>query len=122
MVLVDTSVWISLYRRRRSEIGERMWRLVARGDAAICGQIWVEFIGGFRRSPERQRMVAGLRWFPFLDSDRQVFERAADLLARHAVLGPGDAIIAATAIHARVQLFTLDSDFQALTSEGLSLF
>jgi hypothetical protein len=66
VVLVGASVWISLYRRRRSEIGERMWRLVARGDAAICGQIWVEFIGGFRCSPERQRMVAGLRWFPFL--------------------------------------------------------
>lgn len=44
MVLVDTSVWISLYRRRGSEVGERLWQLVARNEAAICGQVWVEFI------------------------------------------------------------------------------
>lgn len=29
MVLVDTSVWIALYRGRASEIGERLWQLAA---------------------------------------------------------------------------------------------
>ena len=38
MVLVDTSGWISLYRRRNNEVGEKMWRVVARNEAALCGQ------------------------------------------------------------------------------------
>ena len=48
MVLVDTSIWISLYRRKDAEIGQLIWALTARNEAAITGQIWVEFLGGFR--------------------------------------------------------------------------
>jgi predicted nucleic acid-binding protein len=122
VVLVDTSVWISLYRRRNSEVGEKMWRLVARNEAALCGQVWVEFVGGFRRTLERRGMVRGLRAFPFLPTERPAFERAAEILGRNPKLGAGDAIIAATAITARVPLFTLDGDFAAVSSEGLVLF
>ena len=47
MVLVDTSIWIALYRKRGVEIGQKIWMLAARNEAAISGQIWVEFLGGF---------------------------------------------------------------------------
>jgi len=122
VVLVDTSVWISLYRRRGSEIGERLWQLVARNEAAVCGQVWVEFIGGFRREAERREYESSLGAFPFLPTTREAFGRAARCLARHPHLGSGDAIVAATAIENGARLFTLDADFRTLEREGLELF
>jgi predicted nucleic acid-binding protein len=121
MVLVDTSVWIALYRKRASEVGECLWQLAASNQAAVCGQVWVEFIGGFRRERERAEYEGTLAAFPFLPTSRAAFETAARYLARHPKLGPGDAIIAATAIENRAQLFTLDTDFRVLAKDGLEI-
>ena len=122
MVLVDTSVWISLYRRRDDPVGQPLWALVVRNEAAVCGQVVVEFLGGFRKIAERRSYTQALRAFPFLETTRLAFERASDLLADHPSLGPGDAIIAATAITTGASLFTLDGDFRSLVAEGLELF
>ena len=121
MVLVDTSVWSALYRGRTSEVGERIWQLAASNRAAVCGQVWVEFLGGFRRETERREYEASLAAFPFLETRRAAFTRAAQYLARHPALGPGDAIIAATAIDHGAALFTLDGDFRVLVKQGLEL-
>jgi predicted nucleic acid-binding protein len=122
MVLVDTSIWIALYRKERSEDGEKMWMLAARNEAAVAGQIWVEFLGGFRERSIRSAYAEKLRAFPFLETTRSAYELAADLLAAHARLGAGDAIIAATAIASNVPLWTADRDFHELTPDGLRLF
>lgn len=122
MVLVDTSIWISLYRREASEIGQRMWTLVTANQAALCGQIWVEYLGGFRKDTLRKEHEKALHKFPFLETTRAAFEKAAEILAHHTRLGAGDAIIAATAILNGSPLFTLDKDFLLLTSEGLKLY
>lgn len=121
MVLVDTSVWIALYRKKTSAIGERLWQLAASNQAAVCGQVWVEFIGGFRRARERAEFEETLAAFPFLPTSRAGFESAARYLALHPKLGPGDAIIAATAIENRARLFTLDGDFRVLAKDGLEI-
>lgn len=122
MVLVDSSVWISLYRKRTTEVGERLWQLTVRNEAAVCGQIWVEFIGGFRRERERREYEDSLAAFPFLPTGRSEYGAAARLLARHPRLGPGEAIIAATAIGHGAALYTLDRDFTTLSADGLELF
>lgn len=122
MVLVDTSVWISLYRKERTEIGQKIWVLTAANQAAICGQVWVEYIGGFRRRPDRLEQARTFRSFPWLETTRETYERAADLVAEYPRLGFGDALIAATAILTKSELFTLDRDFLILASEGLKLF
>jgi len=122
MVLVDTSIWIALYRKERSEDGEKMWMLAARNEAAVAGQIWVEFLGGFRERSIRSAYAEKLRAFPFLETTRSAYELAADLLAAHPRLGAGDAIIAATAIASNVPLWTADRDFHELTPDGLRLF
>ncbi len=122
MVLVDTSIWISLFRKEKSGIGQKMWALVADNKAAICGQIWVEYLGGFRKEQDRRHHERALKDFPFLETTRETFERAADLLGNYPRLGPGDAIIAATAIKTKSPLFTLDRDFRSLTAEGLALY
>ena len=122
MVLVDTSVWIALYRKEKTDVGQKMWALVAENQAALCGQVWVEYLGGFRKEAERRENTAGLRRFPFLEPTRGAFEKAAELLARHPRLGSGDAIIAATAMTTKSPLWTLDRDFSSLITEGLELF
>jgi len=122
MVLVDTSIWIALYRKQRAEPGEKMWMLAARNEAAVAGQIWVEFLGGFRDRSIRSAFAEKLRAFPFLETTRAAYDLAADLLAAHPRLGAGDAIIAATAISSDASLWTADRDFHELTSDGLRLF
>lgn len=122
MVLIDTSVWISLYRKEKTAIGQKMWVLVAENQAALCGQVWVEYLGGFRKEAERRMHEKSLQAFPFLETTRKAYEIAAHLLAQHPRLGPGDAIIAATAIDTKCPLLTLDRDFSILIPEGLELF
>jgi predicted nucleic acid-binding protein len=122
MVLIDTSIWIALFRKQRAEIGEKMWMLAARNEAALAGQVWVEFLGGFREQSIRSAYEENLRAFPFLETTRAAYDLAANLLAAHPRLGAGDAIIAATAISSNATLWTADRDFHELTSVGLRLF
>lgn len=121
MVLVDTNIWIQLYHKKETRLGELLWDLVAKNQAAICGQIWVEFLGGFRKPEERKHFEKSFRAFPFVETTLKAFQLAADCLARHPKLGSGDAIIAATAITTECPLMTLDKDFQPLEKEGLKL-
>ena len=122
MVLVDTSIWIALYRKRELAMGQEIWMLVARNEAAVSGQIWVEFLGGFRNESIRSGYEEKLRAFPFLDTTKKAYELAARLLSAHPRLGPGDAIIAATAITADALLWTADRDFDELAPHGLRLY
>jgi predicted nucleic acid-binding protein len=121
MVLVDTSIWISLYRKKDAETGQRIWMLTARNEAAVTGQIWVEFLGGFRDPVTRAAYTEKFRAFPFVETGRDSYDLAAELLAAHPRLGAGDAIIAATAITSGAALWTADADFNDLRAEGLTL-
>ncbi|MBI3541183.1 MAG: PIN domain-containing protein [Deltaproteobacteria bacterium] len=121
MILIDTSVWISLYRKDKAEIGQKMWALTAANEAALCGQVWVEFVGGFRKKDQRKEYEKLLKAYPFLDTSREAYEKAAEFLANHPRLGAGDAIIAATAVTQKVPLLTLDHDFKVLEKEGLEI-
>jgi predicted nucleic acid-binding protein len=122
MVLVDTSIWISLYRNRSTQLGQKMWMLAGRNEAAIAGQIWVEFLGGFRKAEVRASFEDKLRAYPFLETSRAAWELAANLLAAHPRLGAGHAIVAATAITCKASLWTADDDFTELAKDGLMLF
>jgi predicted nucleic acid-binding protein len=122
MVLVDTSIWISLYRKKGAEIGQKIWMLAARNEAAVAGQIWVEFLGGFREQSIRDAYAEKLRAYPFLETTRAAYDLAADLLAAHPRLGAGDAVIAATAITSDAALWTADRDFDQLLDRGLRFF
>jgi predicted nucleic acid-binding protein len=122
MVLVDTSIWIALYRKREAAMGQTIWMLVARNEAAVSGQIWVEFLGGFRDESIRSGYEEKLRAYPFLGTTRKAYELAAQLLSAHPRLGAGDAIIAATAITSDAFLWTADRDFDELAPHGLRLY
>jgi predicted nucleic acid-binding protein len=122
MVLVDTSVWISLFRKKGGDLGEKMLSLIANNAAALCGQVWVEYLGGYRKEALRKFHETALKSFPFLETPRGAFNLAANLLADYPRLGAGDAIIAATAIVHDAPLLTLDKDFLPLAKRGLELF
>jgi predicted nucleic acid-binding protein len=122
MVIVDTSIWISLYRRKAAEIGERMWMLTVRNEAAVIGPVWVEFLGGFRDRATRAAYTEKFRAFPFIETERGAYDLAAELLAAHPRLGAGDAVIAATAIMSGAALWTPDADFHELRADGLRLY
>ena len=122
MVIIDTSIWISLYRKKTAEIGELIWMLTVRNEAAVVGQVWVEFLGGFRDRATRSSYAEKLRAFPFIETGRGAYDLAAELLAAHPRLGAGDAIIAATAMTSGAALWTTDTDFDELRADGLRLY
>lgn len=122
MVLVDTSIWISLFRKKDAESGQKIWALTARNEAAVTGQVWVEFLGGFRDRVTRTAYAEKLRAYPFIETGRAAYDLAAELLADHPRLGAGDAIIAATAITSGAELWTADMDFHDLLPAGLHLY
>lgn len=122
MVLVDTGVWISLFRKKTDPLGEVMYELAANNKAAICGQVYVEFIGGFRKIALRKEYAASFSVFPMISTGHSDFILAAELLAQYPHLGVGDAIIAATAINQQLPLLTLDKDFMPLSRHGLAIY
>lgn len=122
MVIVDTSIWISLCRKKSAEIGQILWMLAVRNEAAITGQIQVELLGGFRDRPLRAAYAEKLRAYPFVETDRPAYDLATELLAAHPRLGAGDAIVAATTIRSGAVLWSLDADFKELLADGLQLY
>jgi predicted nucleic acid-binding protein len=122
MVLIDTSVWISLYRKKPTPIGELIWMLVTGGEAAVCGQTLVEFLGGFRKQVDFQNYKDRFQALPFIESTLETFLLAAELHAAEPSFGPGDAVIAATAIQSKTPLLSLDQDFKKFCQYGLDLF
>lgn len=119
MVLIDTSIWISLYRKQSARVAQRLTSLTAANRAAVCGQVWVEFLGGFRDSRKRAAYGDVMDGYPWLDTPREAFELAAEWSAEFPALGPGDTIIAATAVTHDVPLLTLDRQFDSLVKKGL---
>ena len=85
----------------------------------MTGQIWVEFIGGFRKSELRGNYQNLMAAYPFADTSRVAYDVATGLTVDHPPLGAGDAIMAATAITAGARLWTFDDHFGALRDAGL---
>ena len=121
MVILDTSIFIALYRKREHRLGQLVWYLTNRNEAALIGQVWVEYLGGFRDPQKQARHRELLSAFPWVDTDKRAYDKAACWLAKYPRLGAGDAIIAATAFCNGCDLLTLDRDFLSLQGEGLSL-
>lgn len=121
MILIDTSVWIRLYRKKNSPLGQFVWSLVTKNEAAVCGQILVEFLGGFKNQLERKRFQKLIEEFPYIETSKESYQKAAELLAEFQFLGSGDAVIAATAIQERCPLLTADKDFRRVKKQGLAL-
>ncbi len=117
-VLVDTSVWSELLRRRgpyTSDVRESLSELIAAQRVVMIGPIRQELLSGIRSEVEFKQVRAKLKAFPDLALTAGDFELAAEYSNRcrsGGIQGSGtDFLICAVSISRGLALFTLDRDF-----------
>lgn len=130
MILVDTSVWIDLFRNIDSPQVRRLEHCIRdRHDLALCGIVLTECLQGIRHDAQFVKVQQRFKPLIRLPMPEQVFVSAAALYRTLRAQGitirkTNDCIIAATAIHHGVPLLHSDRDFEllcrhsALTSVG----
>jgi predicted nucleic acid-binding protein len=118
MVLVDTSVWIAVFRRDRPL---DLTAVVDFDDVVTCLPIIQEVLQGFRDEAAFRKARAAMLSLPAVDSplDQTVYDSAVDLYrqARRAgitVRSSVDCLIAASAIRHGLTVLHRDRDYAAL--------
>ena len=116
-VLVDTSAWSALLRRRSpdSRTSAAVSELVSAGSAAIIGPIRQEILTGIRSREQFDTLVRILRAFPDLGLAPEDFECGAEfsnLCRASGIQGsPTDFLICAVASRHDIPILTTDEDF-----------
>ncbi len=118
MVLVDTSVWIEVFRRNDPLDLES---LVSLDDVVTCGPVVQEVLQGFREQAPYQRARVGLFNLRWVESpmSAELFESAAELYRAGrrrglTIRSSVDCLIAACAIRNQLEVLHRDRDFAAL--------
>ena len=119
MILVDTSVWIEVFRARRPLDIET---LVAFDDVVTCLPVIQEVLQGFRDEVAYRRARDAMLSLPIVESPlpEDVFSQAVDLYrsARRGgltVRSSVDCLIAACAIRHDLEVLHRDRDFSVLS-------
>lgn len=111
MILVDSSVWIHLFRSpalsQTAAVGDRVG-----GEAATCGIILQEILQGLQPARYLDWARRSLRRHYYLDAPQSVYFKAAEYVRRCRAGGlqltTVDALIAAIAASHGASLWTLD--------------
>lgn len=118
MTLVDTSVWVQVFRRERPL---DLTQLVAFDEVATCLPVVQEVLQGFRDEAVHRRALGAMLALPIVESPlrTELFLEAATLyrLGRRAgitVRSSVDCLIAACAIRSDLEVLHHDRDFPAL--------
>lgn len=118
MVLVDTSVWIEVFRARDPL---RLESVVSLDDVVTCGPVVQEILQGFREDGPFQRARVGMLNLPWVESPMSaaVFESAAELhrVGRRrglTIRSSVDCLIAACALRNNLEVLHRDRDYAAL--------
>lgn len=120
MIVLDTSVLSLVFRRAAAATTHpavRQFRRLVDDDAglAVPGIVFQELLSGVKNPEDFKRLEEALSGFPLLLADRVAHRRAA--MVRNACRSAGiaaasfDCLIAAQALIADAELFTLDADF-----------
>lgn len=128
MILVDTSVWVDLFRNRATVGSSILQRALQDGmDVCICGVILTELLQGVQNQHEQQLMRAMLDPLIYLKMKKDIFILSADIYRNLRKRGVTirktiDCLIGAVAIFYNVPLLHADRDFDPLVEYcGLSL-
>jgi predicted nucleic acid-binding protein len=123
LIVVDTSVWVELFRGTDSPATEALTDLIeGAAQLAITDVIFTELLQGAKNDRKAEHLESHLRTFPLLRSvDLDDSAHAAKLFrdARRrglTVRNTTDCLIAAPCIRAGAELFHLDADFDRLAS------
>jgi len=107
MILLDTNILIEIFRDNVviADIVDSM------EDIAVCDVVRAELFYGARNKSELHKISAELEELTVLSFSQQISELAVNLVKTYCLshkLEFADALIAATAIHNEVELFTLN--------------
>lgn len=123
MIVLDTSVLISAFRRRGSakpppEVAELERLIQTDAPIALPGVVLQEVLAGARTPAQFDRLARLLAPFPLLLADPAIHHEAAHLAARCRWAGliatTIDCLIAAHTLAQQGSLFTLDQDFDRM--------
>lgn len=114
-VLVDASVWVHFFRSGQTKESLHLDRLLEVRSVRTCAPIRAEVISGARTERERRHLKEWFGAVDLLELPENLWERVEESRFRLARRGHQasivDLIIACTADHHRVPLWTLDEDF-----------
>jgi predicted nucleic acid-binding protein len=127
VVLPDTSVWIPYFRSASGAEGDRLEGLIQEREAAICGPVLAELLGG-AGDAQRSSIMDTVGDLPWADLDHASWQDVG-AVARHLrqagqMLPLTDLAIAVAAARAGYALWSFDADFDriAMTLDGLELY
>ncbi len=115
MILVDTSVWISYFRKDDPGLSEMLKKYLKDQDVYAVSAVFGELLQGVRN--DREREIINLFWenLPKVDETR-LFIEAGNLSSRYKFFSMGvglmDCYILAAALQNNLALWTLDKKLQ----------
>jgi predicted nucleic acid-binding protein len=122
-VLVDTSIWSLVLRRKRHDLNpvervqiDKWTELIRSRRVQIVGPVRQELLSGVRDEAQFVRLSGELRAFPDADLIEDDYEEAArmyNVCRDRGISGSAtDLLLCAVASRRRWQIFTTDRDFQ----------
>ena len=125
MVLVDSSVWIeSLRRDGRLDIKVGLENLLEEYEAAWCGPVKLEVLGG-ARAQDRKALETEFQCIPYLPMMDDSWDAAKNLAWRLRDKGCtapwNDILIASLALKAECRVYAIDKHFEMMQSAGIGL-
>ena len=116
-VIVDTSVWSLVLRRKQPDnrLANILRDLIADGRVIMIGAIRQEILSGIKHQQQYEKLKDNLRAFPDLELFAEDYELAADyfnICRRQGIQGSNtDFLICAIANRRNYQILTTDDDF-----------
>lgn len=122
LVLIDTSVWISYFRRDNKPVEGAVERLLDEDLAATCSLVMAELIQGARDKKQIEILRPHFESLHALDESTQDWVEAGSLAfamkKKGKSLGLADCFLAVVAKKNRATIYSLDKHFSALKAEG----
>lgn len=117
-ILVDTSAWVPYFRNKTSTPSRMVRRLLADENAMVNGVVLAELLVGARDLKNMSTIKMLMIEIPYLHVTEQIWWKTGDysyhMRKRGFTAGLADTLIAATAIHYDVELFSLDEHFSEI--------
>jgi len=114
-IIVDTSVWIEFLRNASSPLSLQLQTLLRSGRVFLVGMVLAEILQGIKSKKEADLVKRSMNSLPYLEMDREIFQKAGDLsaeLRRKGLTVPlSDLLIATSALHYDCEVLAIDPHF-----------
>lgn len=127
MVIVDTSIWIELFRRDGDPAAKlALGHLIKSRKAGLCGPVKMETLGGVVTSRQKA-LRQKLDLYPFVPENGDIWTQCAENYSRlraSGITAPwNDILISTIALASGSRIYTADNHFQLMAPIiGLRLY